>query len=115
MRRTAWASTSCAGCSFATIPRRTSTSAMVQLMKSESDSDKLAAYSTLYECLTTLAGLVAPMTPYLAEDLYRNLVRSFDDDASESVHLCDWPRADASKIDRVLSEETRLVMRVASL
>src|SRR5438105_10967386 len=83
--------------------------------KSESDSDKLAAYATLHECLVTLSKLVAPMTPYLAEDLYQNLVRSFDADAPESVHLCDWPTADASKIDRVLSEETRLVMRVASL
>ena len=83
--------------------------------KSENDTDKLAAYATLYECLVTLAKLLAPMTPYLAEDLYQNLVRSFDENAPESVHLCDWPVADASKIDRVLSEETRLVMRVASL
>jgi isoleucyl-tRNA synthetase len=53
--------------------------------------------------------------------MYQNLVRSFahrpegDDRAPESVHLTDWPQADASKIDRALSDETRLVMRVASL
>ncbi len=89
--------------------------------KSESDADKRAAYATLYECLTTLTRLMAPFTPFLAEELYQNLVRSFPDgppgdaDAPESVHLTDWPAADASKIDRALSAETRLVMRVASL
>ena len=60
--------------------------------KSESDGDKLAAYATLYEALTTLTRLMAPFTPFLAEELYQNLVRSFDDGAPESVHLCDWPR-----------------------
>jgi isoleucyl-tRNA synthetase len=47
--------------------------------------------------------------------MYQNLVRAFDGGAPESIHLCDWPHADASTIDRTLSEETRLVMRVASL
>jgi isoleucyl-tRNA synthetase len=83
--------------------------------KSESDSDKLAAYATLYECLVTLTKLIAPFVPFLAEEMYQNLVRAFDGGAAESVHLTDWPRTDASQIDRVLSDETRLVMRVASL
>ncbi|MBI5285593.1 MAG: class I tRNA ligase family protein, partial [Chloroflexi bacterium] len=83
--------------------------------KSESDSDKLAAYATLYECLLTLTKLLAPFTPFLAEELYENLVLSFDADAPESVHLTDWPLADASKINTLLSDETRLVMRVSSL
>ena len=83
--------------------------------KSESDSDKLAAYATLHECLVTLAKLMAPFVPFLAEEVYGNLVRSFDADAPASVHLCDWPQAYASMIDGRLSEETRLVMRVASL
>ncbi len=100
--------------------------------KSESDTDKLAAYATLYECLVTVTKLLAPFTPFLAEEMYQNLVRSFAGDGTrladvpvlhgdgaggvpESVHLCDWPVADAAKIDRALSDETRLVMRVASL
>jgi isoleucyl-tRNA synthetase len=100
--------------------------------KSESDTDKLAAYATLYECLVTLTKLLAPFTPFLAEELYQNLVRSFAADGTrladvpvlhdgtgaavpESVHLTDWPQSDAAKIDRALSDETRLVMRVASL
>ncbi|MDP9237771.1 MAG: isoleucine--tRNA ligase [Chloroflexota bacterium] len=88
--------------------------------KSESDSDKLAAYATLYECLVTLAKLLAPITPFLAEQMYQNLeVGSRKSDAgsavADSVHLTDWPVANPGRIDRVLSEETRLVMRVASL
>ncbi|HZP56633.1 MAG TPA: isoleucine--tRNA ligase [Dehalococcoidia bacterium] len=83
--------------------------------KSESDTDKLAAYATLYECLTMLTRLLAPFVPFLAEAMHQNLVRGFDEAAPESVHLADWPDADAAAIDRRLSEETRLVMRVASL
>ncbi|HEX5478694.1 MAG TPA: DUF5915 domain-containing protein, partial [Dehalococcoidia bacterium] len=83
--------------------------------KSESDADKQAAYATLCECLTTLTRLLAPFTPFLAEELYQNLVRSFEAATPESVHLADWPEADESKIDRALSADTRLVMRVASL
>jgi isoleucyl-tRNA synthetase len=83
--------------------------------KSESDSDKLAAYATLYECLVTTTKLLAPFVPFLADEMYANLVRSFDAAAPDSVHLCDWPAADASSIDLALSDDTRLVMRVASL
>ncbi|HXK33749.1 MAG TPA: DUF5915 domain-containing protein, partial [Dehalococcoidia bacterium] len=86
--------------------------------KSESDDDKAAAYATLYECLTTLARLLAPFTPFLAEEMYQNLVVglwSGDGTPAQSVHLTDWPVSDAALIDRALAEETRLVMRVASL
>ncbi len=89
--------------------------------KSESDSDKRAAYATLYECLVTLSKLLAPITPFLAEEMYRNLVvggwtlEAGHAAPPESVHLTDWPQSDASKIDHALSAETRLVMRVASL
>src|SRR5207248_1849409 len=56
----------------------------------ESDSDKLAAYSTLYEVLVTLARVIAPMMPFLAEELYQNLVHAggANPDAPESVHHC---------------------------
>ncbi len=49
--------------------------------KSESDGDKHAAYATLYEALVTLSKLLAPTMPFLAEELYQNLVRSVDPDA----------------------------------
>ncbi len=82
---------------------------------SESDADKLAAYQTLYECLVTLTKLLAPFTPFVAEEMYQNLVRSADGDSPESVHLADWPRADSSLVDQPLMDETRLIMRVVSL
>ena len=59
--------------------------------KSENDQDKLAAYHTLYTCLVTLAKLLAPITPFIAEEMYRNLVCSVDEDAPESVHLASYP------------------------
>ncbi|MBL7166668.1 MAG: isoleucine--tRNA ligase [Dehalococcoidales bacterium] len=83
--------------------------------KSENDADKLAAYNTLYECLETLARLMAPFMPFLAEELYQNLVCSVVPEAPDSVHLADFPVADASKIDVQLSSDTRLVMKVCSL
>jgi len=83
--------------------------------KSESDADKLAAYSTLYKCLVTLSKLMAPFTPFLAEEMYQNLVHSIFPDAPESVHMADFPVADESKIDEKLSADTSLVMKVSSL
>ncbi len=83
--------------------------------KSESDADKLAAYNTLYECLVTLAKLLAPFTPFLAEEIYQNLVGSVSKDALESVHLTDFPVADKSKIDKKLAADTKLAMKISSL
>jgi len=83
--------------------------------KSEEDEDKAAAYSTLYECLTTLAKLLAPFMPFIAEEVYQNLVRSVDQTAPESVHLCEYPQANEALIDEQLVEDTRLVMRLVSL
>jgi isoleucyl-tRNA synthetase len=83
--------------------------------KSESDSDKQAAYATLYAALVTLAKLLAPAMPFLADEMYQNLVRSVDTEASESVHLAKWPQADETLIDEALNREMTLVMRLVSL
>jgi len=83
--------------------------------KSESDADKLSAYFTLYGCLVTLAKLVAPFMPFVAEEMYQNLVRSVSPGAEESVHLCTFPQPDLSRIDTALAADTRLAMRVSSL
>ena len=83
--------------------------------KSESDDDKAAAYLTLYECLITLSKLLAPTMPFLAEEMYRNLVGSVDAAAPESVHLAAWPEHDKSLIDQTLMDEMRLVLRLVSL
>ena len=83
--------------------------------KSENDQDKLAAHNTLYTCLVTLAKLMAPLAPFISEEMYQNLVRSANPDAPESVHLADYPVADQTLIDDRLSQATRLAMKVSSL
>src|SRR5919109_1499199 len=83
--------------------------------KSESDSDKQAAYSTLYTALVTIAKLLAPSMPFLADELYQNLVRSVDTAAPESVHLAAWPEALPEMIDESLNRDMELVMRLVSL
>ncbi len=83
--------------------------------KSESDSDKQAAYSTLYTALTTVAKLLAPAMPFLAEELYQNLVRNVDETAPESVHLAEWPEVMTEFIDESLNHEMQLIMRLVSL
>ena len=83
--------------------------------KSENDDDKASAYATLYECLSRLSKLLAPFTPFVAEEIYRNLVVSLDQSAPDSVHLAGFPVADESLIDKELSEGMRLAMRVSSL
>ena len=83
--------------------------------KSDNDSDKMAAYNTLYSCLVTFTKLLAPFMPFLAEELYQNLVRSNFPNAAESVHLTDFPVADDSKIDAQLSAATRMAVKVSSL
>jgi isoleucyl-tRNA synthetase len=83
--------------------------------KSENDSDKLSGYNTLYQCLVTLSKVMAPFTPFVAEEIYRNLVVTAFPDAPESVHLADFPAADTTKIDKQLSDDNRLAMRVCSM
>jgi isoleucyl-tRNA synthetase len=83
--------------------------------KSENDVDKTSAYTTLYECLVTLTELLAPFTPFVAEEMYRNLVLSVDAQAPESVHLTTFPKPDAAKLDSVLAGATDLVIRAVSL
>jgi isoleucyl-tRNA synthetase len=83
--------------------------------KSGSDADKLAAYATLYQALVTVAKLLAPTMPFMAEELYQNLVASIDDSAPLSIHLTDWPQYDAGMIDEQLNRDMALVMHLASL
>ena len=82
--------------------------------KSEADADKLDAYATLYECLVSVAKLSASFTPFLAEEIYQNVVRGAGAAGPESVHLCDLPRS-AGRVDRDLSEAMAAVRRVVSL
>ena len=63
--------------------------------KSEDDRDKLEAYSTLYYVLIYLAKILAPFTPFLAEELYQKMTGAgvMNSEIPESVHLLDWPEA----------------------
>jgi len=83
--------------------------------KSENDADKLAAYTTLYQCLVTLSQLLAPFVPFIAEELYQNLFRSVNPQARESVHLTDFPIADETKINDKLNSHVELAMKISSL
>ena len=83
--------------------------------KSEADADKIAAYLTLNECLVTLSKLLAPFTPFLAEELYQNLVAERSPEAPESVHLVDWPVADEALIDEDLSFRMAMARQVVNL
>ncbi len=83
--------------------------------KSETDSDKQAAYLTLYTCLVTVAKLMAPFAPFISEAIYRNLVVNVDPAAPESVHLARFPLADAALLDDQLVADTAVLLRVVSL
>ena len=80
--------------------------------KSEDDDDKQQAYATLYHVLIELCKIAAPFTPFIAEEIYRNLRT---DDMPESVHLCDFPTAAGAKRNAALETQMRIVMDVVSM
>lgn len=80
-----------------------------------SAQDKLAAYATLHECLTGLVGLMAPFTPFVTEEIYRNLVGEQLPEAPESVHLTDYPPSDSGLIDQALDEAMGVARQIVSL
>ena len=81
----------------------------------EMTEDKAAAYTTLYTVLTTLAKLTAPFTPFIAEQMYQNLVPAFFKDAPKSVHMCAFPEADAAAFDADLEKGMDSVLDVVVL
>ncbi|MGB5412637.1 MAG: isoleucine--tRNA ligase, partial [Woeseiaceae bacterium] len=83
--------------------------------KSTDPRDKQSAYLTLYECLTVAHKLMAPFVPFLTESVYQNLVRSVDANAPESVHMADWPEADAAWQNDALLQDIDVVQKVVGL
>jgi isoleucyl-tRNA synthetase len=83
--------------------------------KSTDPADKQAAYLTLYECLKGAHELMAPFVPFLAENVYQNLVRSVDPDALPSVHMGNWPAADPSWKNDHLLHDIGVVQKVVGL
>ena len=76
------------------------------------EQDKINAYMTLYTCLVTLCKVAAPMIPFMTEEIYLNLVKSIDKDAPESIHLCDYPAADETYIDKELEKNMDEVLKI---
>jgi len=77
--------------------------------------DKINAYMTLYTALVTVSKAAAPMIPFMTEDIYRNLVRSIDKNAPESVHLCDFPTVEQNWIDKALEADMDEVLKIVVL
>ncbi len=78
-------------------------------------SDKIAAYQTLYECLTTITKLMAPIAPFFADWLYRNLNTTTQLEAAESVHLVLFPSSEIANINIALEERMDYAQRISSL
>jgi isoleucyl-tRNA synthetase len=83
--------------------------------KSQNDDDKISAYNCLYRTLVTLSKLLAPFVPFVAEEMYQNLVRNVDEHAPESVHLAVFPVAESALIDDGIISDTELAMKVCSM
>ena len=78
----------------------------------EMTADKINAYMTLHEALVTVAKLAAPMIPFMSEEIYLNLVAGLDPAAPRSVHLCDYPVCDESRIDPELENAMEEVLEI---
>ena len=83
--------------------------------KGEYEADKIAAYQTLYTCLITIAKLMAPVAPFYADRLYKDLVSVTGKENKESVHLTDFPVADESYIDKSLESKMQKAQTISSL
>jgi isoleucyl-tRNA synthetase len=79
------------------------------------DGDKLAAFATLYEVLTTFCKVLAPILPFITEAIYQDLVVRLRPQEPSSVHLCDFPMADEARVDRELEESMAAVRRAVAL
>ena len=79
------------------------------------EQDKINAYMTLYTALVTVSKAAAPLVPFMTEEIYRNLVCSIDKNAPESIHLCDFPVADAAQIDKELEASMDEVLKVVAM
>ncbi len=83
--------------------------------KGEYSADKTAAYQTLYDCLLTVSKLIAPVAPFFSEWLFRNLNDATGQEKAGSVHLADFPVADAGVIDQALEQRMDYAQRISSL
>ena len=82
---------------------------------SEMTEDKAAAYTVLWHVLVTFAKLTAPYTPFIAEEMYLNLVPAFFENAPKSVHLCEFPVYEPSFVDTELEKGMDTVLDIVNL
>jgi isoleucyl-tRNA synthetase len=83
--------------------------------KSENDTDKWAAYHTLYQALLSLSKLIAPVTPFFTEAIYQNLVVALDPEAPQSIHLCRFPEVEERWLDEDLLRRVDVVIKTVEL
>ena len=76
------------------------------------EQDKINAYMTLYTALVEFCKAAAPMIPFMTEDIYRNLVCTIDQNAPESIHLCDFPQVREEWIDKELEENMEHLLEI---
>ena len=76
------------------------------------EQDKINAYMTLYTALVTVSKAAAPMIPFMTEEIYQNLVRSVDQNAPESIHLCMFPEVNEDQIDTELEQNMEHVLKL---
>ena len=81
----------------------------------EMPQDKINAYMTLYTVLVEFCKAAAPMVPFMTEEIYQNLVKSLDENAPESIHLCDFPEVHEEWINQELEEKMADLMQVVVL
>jgi len=81
---------------------------------SADDRDKAAAYQTLFECLLAICKLMAPVAPFLSEDIYRRLTENLEGFA-ESVHLCDFPQAGDSFRSKRIEDEREMARKIVEI
>ncbi len=83
--------------------------------KGEYEQDKVAAYQTLYECMVTIAKMMAPVAPFFSDWLYQNLNNATQLEPHESVHLALFPDSDETAIDKKLEQRMDYAQRISSL
>ena len=83
--------------------------------KSENDSDKAAAYQTLYIALKGVLKVLAPVIPFVSEAMFQNLVRGLESDAPESIHLCSFPEVETSAIDEEVIRDIDAVIKLVEM
>ena len=81
---------------------------------SDDENDKKAAYRTLFDCLLTVAKLMAPIAPFLSEDIYLRLTENLEG-YLQSIHLCDFPVSDGSLRDKQIEDAMDIARRTVEL